>query len=166
MKTSPGGSSHYESMSQPPLLTEFHSGLAEPATLLSPLPGANLFSINPDCRICNQARTKELSVITRALQSWFSGGSSPPLHSWPPQASKQLVATCSQAWRGSLESLKAAKYSFPRADSFHRAQGITPDIHWSHTMSHREIWKRNTPPPTPAKWPCPVATDIHWKPSS
>lgn len=57
---------------------------------------------------------------------------------------QRLVATCSQARRGTWESLKAAECSFARADSFHEAQGITSDIHQSHTMSHKEIWGSNT----------------------
>lgn len=143
MKTNPGAS--------PLLPTKFHSGLAKPATLLSPLPGANLFNISLGCRICNQQGLRSCLRLPGPCRAGFQEGILSLCTIGPHRLANNSLLLVPRLGVGAWESLKAAKYSFPRADSFHWAQGITSDIHRSHTMSHREIWKRNIPPPTPAK---------------
>lgn len=79
-------------------LTEFYLGLTEPATLLSrPLP-ANLLNT-----VGFLVRAKDEGSCVLSLGPCRAGFQEevPPLQSWPPQANKQLVATCSQAWCGS-----------------------------------------------------------------
>lgn len=97
--------------------------------------------------IYSEAGTEELPAITEALRSQFPGGR-PPSADLAPQASKDLLPLVLRLGVGAWESLKAAECSFPRADSFHEAQGIASDIGRSHTMSHGEIWERSTLSPS------------------
>lgn len=82
-----------QNTNQPPPLTEFHLGLAEPATLLSTLLGANLF--NTVGFTVGQGLGSCLLSLGPCRAGF--GEEVPSLQSWLPQASKQLVATCSQA---------------------------------------------------------------------
>ena len=106
MKTNPGASP------LPP--TKFHSGLAKPATLLSPLPGANLFNTNLGCRICNQQGLRSCLRLPGPCRAGFQQGFLSLCTTGPHRLANNSLLLVPRLGVGAWESLKAAKYSFPR----------------------------------------------------